>query len=1351
FHLAINAGGRLTLVIEKSGYLSSHRAVQLEWNRRQTLEPVVLVAPSADKTRIQFGATGAMQVARGEVETDADGTRQATVLFPDGIEASATLHDGTEIPLGGVGSLDVRLTEYTVGGAGAAAMPAALPANSAYTYAFAATADGAESIRFSQPVPVYLENFVGFPVGIGMPLAHYDEDRGQWIPHPNGVVLGVVAITGGLADLDLDGDGVAEDDTAMSALAITDQERQTLATLYAPGESLWRLQLPHFSDWDANMGLFPPEEATQPNASVYPRDGENMSEWRDGEGEPAECKEGSQVYCRGGTLGERVPIAGSPYALHYNSTRVVGGPNQVRVTLDPKGNQDPVKRVILRIEPQLGTSTTMRWDSGQMPNEVVWQPDELDLFGRKVTGRLPVDVTLSFVYDCSYQQTDSFGYNGGGIPIGIAPGGGRGGGGASFMAQVPLPPPCEITLSQEMSSYVAELDERSVAGGWSVTPYHRYDVDDGLLVRGDGSSLPLKSAWSTVREIADLDTHEVNPSGPQRSFVQPDGQIVSVSGDVIRALLPDGSEVTPPLATYSTLPCQLMADVVGQPAQGIRLCDDNASGGVERIEPGQDGQILVQAGQSIFRIDRDGIIRDVAGSSIGCGPNTIASPFPLATETCLTSISAFAEGPDGTVYIAQSELGGGQANHGILEVGPDGRIAWAVGDGVASGAVDNDGLAARDVETRFGDLTDLEIGPQGELYFLQECTIYKVFRGFVERIAGVTGRQGNPADPLCHPRTQGMLFSEGVDARSLQLPSIRDMAIDGAGNVLFADELGALRRIEADYGLRTFGGRPESPTCATGEFPTCPLPEEDSLVRSAELPLVTTVSVSPGGDIFVTANETITTEPFNPTFYHGHLFRVAWPNAKNVPDGLAVPSEDGEQVYLFDADGRHLETRATWNNSLLMRFNHDAQGRLASIEDGDGNITSLERNGAGELTGIVAPHGQVTGLVQNADGYLTEIRPDPSRPPYTFGYHGDTGLLASMDDPTGDAHAYTFTGTGRLDSDLGPDGRQVDVIEHARGTLEDVEVQVTGEGSTRYLFDRTDPLNPVRTIIHPDGTSTVVNLHSDGVTERTAPDGTVTVTTTEPDGAFAALSPAGTTSTTLPSGLTRVVSRARSVVGTDPDPLIVQSWSEEMTVNGDVWLSDYDVATRTQVSTSPAGRVTTTVFDSLGRPLSVQRTGLSPVELTYDAKGRLASVDHGSGGDRHVSYSYYPDNNPAAPETSGYLASVTGPIPTETTHLVPDAEGRVVDLQTPDGEHTLMSYDGEGALTSLTPPGRPSHTFAYTTTGHLDTYTAPPSQPGGLAPVEDHDYQPGWRHGVTQRADGRTITSAYDPSIPGRL
>ncbi|MDD9941030.1 MAG: carboxypeptidase-like regulatory domain-containing protein, partial [Myxococcales bacterium] len=644
FHLAINAGGRLTLVIEKSGYLSSHRAVQLEWNRRQTLEPVVLVAPSADKTRIQFGATGAMQVARGEVETDADGTRQATVLFPDGIEASATLHDGTEIPLGGVGSLDVRLTEYTVGGAGAAAMPAALPANSAYTYAFAATADGAESIRFSQPVPVYLENFVGFPVGIGMPLAHYDEDRGQWIPHPNGVVLGVVAITGGLADLDLDGDGVAEDDTALSALAITDQERQTLATLYAPGESLWRLQLPHFSDWDANMGLFPPEEATQPNASVYPRDGENMSEWRDGEGEPAECKEGSQVYCRGGTLGERVPIAGSPYALHYNSERVVGGTDQVRVTLDPKGNQDPVKRVILRIEPQLGTSTTMRWDSGQMPNEVVWQPDEVDLFGRKVTGRLPVDVTLSFVYDCSYQQTDGFGYNGGGIPIGIAPGGGRGGGGASFMAQVPLPPPCEITLSQEMSSYVAELDERSVAGGWSVTPYHRYDVDDGLLVRGDGSSLPLKSAWSTVREIADLDTHEVNPSGPQRSFVQPDGQIVSVSGDVIRALLPDGSEVTPPLATYSTLPCQLMADVVGQPAQGIRLCDDNASGGVERIEPGQDGQILVQAGQSIFRIDRDGIIRDVAGSSIGCGPNTIASPFPLATETCLTSISAFAEG-----------------------------------------------------------------------------------------------------------------------------------------------------------------------------------------------------------------------------------------------------------------------------------------------------------------------------------------------------------------------------------------------------------------------------------------------------------------------------------------------------------------------------------------------------------------------------------------------------------------------------------------------------------------------------------------------------------------------------------
>jgi len=53
-------------------------------------------------------------------------------------------------------------------------MPAQLPPTSLYTYAAELTADeavaaGATDVHFNQALPVYLENFLGFPVGTAVP------------------------------------------------------------------------------------------------------------------------------------------------------------------------------------------------------------------------------------------------------------------------------------------------------------------------------------------------------------------------------------------------------------------------------------------------------------------------------------------------------------------------------------------------------------------------------------------------------------------------------------------------------------------------------------------------------------------------------------------------------------------------------------------------------------------------------------------------------------------------------------------------------------------------------------------------------------------------------------------------------------------------------------------------------------------------------------------------------------------------------------------------------------------------------------------------------------------------------
>ena len=82
-----------------------------------------------------------------------------------------------------------------------------------------------------------------------MPAGTYDRERATWIASDSGVIVKIVDIVDGRAALDIDGDGQGDDS---GALALSDAERQQLASRYAVGQELWRVLVPHFSAWDYN-------------------------------------------------------------------------------------------------------------------------------------------------------------------------------------------------------------------------------------------------------------------------------------------------------------------------------------------------------------------------------------------------------------------------------------------------------------------------------------------------------------------------------------------------------------------------------------------------------------------------------------------------------------------------------------------------------------------------------------------------------------------------------------------------------------------------------------------------------------------------------------------------------------------------------------------------------------------------------------------------------------------------------------------------------------------------------------------------------------------------------------------
>src|SRR5262249_7141888 len=152
---------------------------------------------------------------------------------------ASILHaDGTTEPLG---TYHVHATELTVGPQGPLAMPGDLPPSSGYTYAVDITVDeaaGARSVVFSTPVSIYVQNFLGFPVGESVPVGFYDPSNGQWVGADSGRIIEILSVAGGLATIDTDGDGIADD---AQSIGITTEERAQLADLYGPGTSLWRV------------------------------------------------------------------------------------------------------------------------------------------------------------------------------------------------------------------------------------------------------------------------------------------------------------------------------------------------------------------------------------------------------------------------------------------------------------------------------------------------------------------------------------------------------------------------------------------------------------------------------------------------------------------------------------------------------------------------------------------------------------------------------------------------------------------------------------------------------------------------------------------------------------------------------------------------------------------------------------------------------------------------------------------------------------------------------------------------------------------------------------------------------
>ena len=1249
YSLAVNGGGPLTIRADLTGFITSRRTVQPIWNHFATTQDIRLLAyPAAQPVS---AAATTITVVAGAPETDKDGTRRATLLFAPGTHATVA---GDASPRASYG---VRIKEFTnLTTVGRDGMPAPLPASSAFTYATSFALEGAEDqdVTFDRPIAMYVENFLGFPNGEPVPTGRYDRTAEQWVAENSGRVIRIVSVSAdGHAALDIDATAGADD---ASALGVTDSELLVLGARYPVGQSLWRVAIQHFSDWDSNWGWGPPADAQPPHCEAPFND--DSPDWG-----PNTCAVGSLIDCDTANLREHIPITATPFELFYASGRQPGSAK--RVLHVPVTGTDPLPASALKVSLTIGIAGlppfTMDFDKS-LGRTYTYSWDGKDSAGRFVQGSVPAYVTVSNWYPGGYLSTSRFGYKGNGNLIS----------GSSDRQQFALSKYSQVNINGGPADYAG-------LGGWTLNDHHSYDPTTRSVFRGDGTSQGVSAAYTRLQNVV----------GGGAGAPVDGAQAAQVSLSLSQATMAFGKDGSTYFTTYSGV-SQLLRKVDSQGVLTTIAGGGSRYYSYDRPSPGDQAALELYG----MAIGPDGNLYVTQNDN--CVLKVDLASHVVSTHACLQGLGhahlAFAN--DGSLYALDSHYNPSR----LLRLHSDGN--WEV---VVSG----------------GYWVDLAVHPDGGVIIADSYnrSIVRVAEdGSVKTIAGGGSTYSVP-------------FPDGTPVATAMLSPFA-VTVGPDGLVYFADQptnpviyqvtsVGTLERV-----------------VGTGASAVAP---EGTPAAQAPLASPYAIGFAPDGALhFAQIN-------------NGVIQRVAIPRELGTANQAVVASADGQELYTFDKDGRHLWTSDAYTGAKTRTFGYDVHGNLLSITDESTRVTTIERDGSGTALGFVAPNGQRTGLHIDATRMLVGLT-KPNNDAYAFGYTADGGgLLVSMKDPKalaegGPGYVFEYEG-GKLKRDVAPTGAAQTLSASFGSTGSNVSRATALGRTTQYSTTLSNDTRTKKTI-RPDSTTRVSRVRLDNAATfagpdgqgydafTTNPDGSRTYVQTRPSSAFGmGASYQGRTLEVMPSGAMRTSTQTESTLMSSATSVAQQTWNAA--VNGRATLTSYDGVTRTFTTTTAAGRTSKRSLDAAGRLSRMEPGGgVLPIDFGYDASGRLQSVVQGARAQGNT----YVASGPSA----GYLESTTDSL-AETTRYGRDAVGRILTATSPDQNVTTFAWDGLGDLTSLTPPGRPAHAQAFDSLGEQLSY-GPPALAAVPSPGTGFGYNLDRQLTSSSRPDGASIGVSYDAS-----
>ncbi|MDR0249769.1 MAG: hypothetical protein LBI35_00385 [Burkholderiales bacterium] len=1273
---------------------------------------------------IDLKETGdAFQIHQGTTSSDADGDRQATVLFPKGVTAQMQMPDGSAQ---NIGVLNVRATEYTIGANGPNAMPGELPPATGYTYAVELSVDqameaGATRVDFDKTLTVYVDNFLEFPVGVIVPSGWYNLEQAAWVPDGNGRIVQILDIENNLAILDITGTGNAATAEELEVEGITAEERAEIAKLYQPGKTLWRVGANHFTAYDYNWPYGP--EPCEPGEECESPGKEGPDHNPDPD--PCNKKRGCEIQVSSRTMSESVSVTGTPFTLNYNTSRASGFLEKASFSESYLRGDGNLKKSLISIEAEVQLlGRTIATFSDVPSNVSEWQIDKFVWDGKDRYGRKVQNNAVSAKHNVIYNIPAVY-YGSHTAEI------------KSVFAQYSSSASFAMPRNKDARTYVPVVKTKkrklrspnhNEPAPWSLNEMHKYDAVRQELYLGNGMKInrnnfthkqltTLTKGWASY--YADV---TVLPDGSAQFIYSGFGIYSGIYSWDTEA----GSVARLDINTSESLVWKL-----------IRYDHRNSNGKT----------YLVDSSNRIFYRESNGDLVLVAGKRYdSSGWNNGPEAFP--SEVTFSNITDIHLGFDHVLYIADA------GRSCIQKLDTDNMIRTVAGRcGQRWSATQPFEIPAGTLASQI--LLNYPAGVAqdsiGNLYISDQWR-YQIFKinidGTIEPYVGI----GNPAIVSDTDSCQDLFLSESPLSSCL-FPD--KLAVSGDALYFIADAKSSwvtpvLFKINERGGKEVVAGdlsslMPESMAAGNDPF--------NALARKINWGFLAS-----GGDdsIYLFDQSRMNVLTFKPSPLPGFDGR-----------DVLVAEDDGKRAYRFNSAGRHLETIDTLTGAKIYQFGYDGAGLLSSITDFDGRKTTITRGSGSSV--ITSADGHQTKLTYDSKGLLTEIS-NPNNEAWKFEYD-DGGLMLKTTNPRGQSNRFTYDESSRLLTDAWPNGggwTLWDTFEEEGYYPWDRKIKktttlISGEGQI-YNYTKYEPpfsqSNTSKTTANPDGSisQSSINIYGYPATATTRGDQRNSATSSiAGDPRFGLMAPYTSSSSSntgnweaddghwdggrwrqIPNGYTTTRRTRFTEVNDDGTLFPVKKWGEERWFNSANPSSEvYDHDEGLWTATSENGRVSKTWVDAVHRPLKAEAPGVPATLYTYN-QGKVTQIEvkPAEGASRFWRNEY---------DARGNLSKAFDPLNRAVTYEY-DAVGRVTKQTLPDGRSVQQRYDAMGNLIELTTPAGEKHLFNFDVMGDKERYTPPQISNTDTRYFYNKDRQPI----KTVLPGGSEVNWVYDPPS-GRL